>query len=135
MSAEFAGVGVRLVEVQRLRRALERFGDRLLERVFTSAEIAYAARKRNGEQNLAARLAAKLAARQLLRENSGARVPLRDLEVVRKRSGEPELRTRDGQRLLVSLTHDAHFALASVWLEGPRRPASRCESAAVAGPT
>ena len=125
MSAELAGVGVRLVEVDRLRRALERFGDRLLQRVFTSAEIAYAARKRNGEQNLAARLAAKLAARQLLLESFGSRARLRDLEVVRKRSGEPELRGRDGQRLLVSLTHDARFALASVWLEGPHRSTSR----------
>ena len=129
MSAELVGVAVRLIEVERLRRALERFGDRLRSRVFTSAELAYAARKRNGEQNLAARLAAKLAARQLLRESSGSSARLRDLEVVRKRSGEPELRVRDGQRLSISLTHDARFALASVWLEGPHRPISRCASA------
>ncbi len=129
MSAELVGVGIRLIEVERLRRALERFGDRLRSRVFTPAELAYAARKRNGEQNLAARLAAKLAARQLLRESSGSSARLLDLEVVRKRSGEPELRVRDGQRLPVSLTHDARFALASVWLEGPRRPISRCASA------
>ncbi len=121
MSAELAGIGVRLVEVPRLARALERFGDRLRQRVFTPAELAYAARKRVGHQNLAARLAAKLAARQLLAETGATGTALRDVEVVRRRSGEPELRVRGREhgRLLVSLTHDADFALASVWLEGP----------------
>lgn len=123
MSAELAGVGVRLIEVRRLRRALERFGDRLRHRLFTSGELAYAARKRNGEQNLAARLAAKLAARQLLAEVCGHTAALRDVEIVRRQSGEPELAVRghEGPRLLVSLTHDAELALASVWLE--RQPA------------
>lgn len=120
MSAELVGVGVRLVEVPRLSRALERFGDRLRQRVFTPGEIAYAARKRLGEQSLAARFAAKLAARQLLAEKDGSPAALRDVEILRRRSGEPELRVRGREhgRLLVSLTHDAGVAMASVWLEG-----------------
>jgi holo-[acyl-carrier protein] synthase len=119
LSAELCGVGVRLVEVRRLRRALDRFGDRLLRRVFTPREIAYAGRKRHGEQSLAARFAAKLAARQLLVEDSGRGARLCDVEVVRRKSGEPELavRGRTGARLVVSLTHDSELALASVWLE------------------
>ena len=35
------GIGVALVSVPRFERALERFGERLLERVFTPAEVAY----------------------------------------------------------------------------------------------
>ncbi len=125
MSAELIGVGIGLVEVPRLERALERFGDRLLARVFTAREIAYAARKRNGEQNLAARFAAKLAARQLLAGETGSATALRELEVVRRRSGEPELVAPGGRRLRISLAHDAEYALASVWLERTASPEAR----------
>ncbi len=92
-----------------------------MRRVFTPGEIAYAGRKRHGEQSLAARFAAKLAARQVLAEDSGRSVRLCDIEVVRRRSGEPEIAIhgRPGTRLLVSLTHDCELALASVWLERP----------------
>ncbi len=118
--AELAGIGIRLVEVPRFRAAVERFGDRLLGRVFTPDEIAYGARKRHGAQNLAARFAAKCAARSLLLDHSGLRVRLVEIEVVRRPSGEPTLRIVGGEPrvgMVVSLTHDADFALASVWLE------------------
>ncbi len=128
--AELAGVGIRLVEVPRFRAAVERFGDRLLGRVFTPDEIAYGARKRHGAQNLAARFAAKCAGRSLLLEHAGRRVRLVEIEVVRRPSGEPTLRVvghdpAHGDEdpadldlcMRVSLTHDAHFAVASVWLE------------------
>ena len=75
----------------------------------------------DGEQSLAARFAAKLAARQLLAEDSGRSARLCDIEVVRRKSGEPEIevRGRPGTRLLVSLTHDRELAVASVWIERP----------------
>ncbi len=127
--ARLAGVGVGLVETPRFRRALERFGERLLTRVFTEDEIAYARRKRSGEHNLAARFAAKCAGRRVLLPH-GVRAHLREIEVVRRRSGEPTLRLvgaaarafRGGElRMSLSLTHDADFAMASVWLERSER--------------
>jgi len=118
-----SGVGLSLVEVPRFRAALERRGDAFAARIFTPAELAYAERKRQGWQNLAARFAAKLAGRQALRPALGRGLPLAGFEVARKRSGEPELvltaragvETRFAFRL--SLTHDADFALASVLVE------------------
>ena len=119
-SGALAGVGIHLVEVRRFAAAVDRFGARLLDRVFTADEIAYAARKRHGAQNLSARFAATCAGRAMLAA-SGRRVHLADLEVVRRRSGEPSLVLRREPeadlRLRVSLTHDADFAIASVWLE------------------
>jgi holo-[acyl-carrier protein] synthase len=124
--AELAGTGVELTSVPRLRRLHERFGDRLLERLFTSAEIAYARRKRDGIQNLAARFAAKAAGRRALRALVGEPIPWSDLEIVRRRSGEPTLALRGGTaarladtplHIAVSLTHDLGFGLASVWVE------------------
>lgn len=121
-----AGVGVAVIETPRFKSALERHSTRLLERVFTPDEIAYGLRKKSGEHNFAARFAAKCAGRNLLRGVFPERVSLRDLEVVRRRSGEPTLVLRgpnaaqlETRRLAfrLSLTHDADFAMASVFLE------------------
>jgi phosphopantetheinyl transferase (holo-ACP synthase) len=93
--AELAGTGLELTSVHRLRRAHERFGERLLARVFTPAEVSYARRKRDGTPNLAARFAAKAA----VRGRTAARL-----------SGTP-------LRIALSLTHEADFGLASVWVQ------------------
>ena len=118
-----SGVGLSLVEVPRFRAVLERRGEAFAARVFTPAELAYAQRKRQGWQNLAARFAAKLAGRQALRPALGRGLPLAGFEVARKRSGEPELvlTARAGVEarftFRLSLSHDADFALASVLVE------------------
>ena len=122
--AGLRAVEVGLIETPRFRRALERHGERLLARVFTRGEIAYARRKRSAEHNLAARFAAKCAGRRALARVTGRRIALHEIEVVRRRSGEPTLVVRapgtplpDTFGFSLSLTHDADFAAASVWLE------------------
>ena len=116
-------MGLALVEVPRFRAVLERRGPRFAARVFSPAELAYAANKTQGWQNLAARFAAKLAGRQALRAELGRALPLAALEVARERSGAPRLAftglARVDARLAfaLTLTHDADFALASVWVE------------------
>jgi holo-[acyl-carrier protein] synthase len=115
------GVGVGLIDVERLERALARHGERLERRVFTAAEREYARGWRTPGQPLAARLAAKLALRAALRMARRRCPQLRQVEVVRGASGAPDLHWRERPeraRLHVSLTHDARWALASVWLEG-----------------
>ena len=117
--AALDGVGIALIEVPRFKRALARHDAHLLERVFTPDEIAYGRRKRFGEQNLAARFAAKTAARAALRRHLTVPARWTELEVVRRRSGEPTLVWRpDPERFdfRVSLTHDADFAMATLWL-------------------
>ena len=61
------GVGIELVDRQRFEALLDRYGDRLRNRLFTNAERAYAARKQRDGESLAVRFAAKLAARRALR--------------------------------------------------------------------
>ncbi len=126
MSTELCGVGVALVTVPRFERAVRRWGDRLERRIFTEGELAYARKKRRGEQNLAARFAAKCAGRAAL--GSVVREPIRlsDLEVLRRPTGEPMLAFSKSARrsivrtefdLRLSLTHDEEFAMANVWIE------------------
>ncbi len=123
MSDTLRGVGLALVEVPRFRALLERRGEAFARRVFSPAELAYARGKRLGWQNLAARFAAKVAGRAALRPALGRVLPLAALEVARMRSGAPLLAFTSHARVAetfafqLSLTHDADFALASVWVE------------------
>ena len=123
MSTALRGVGLALVEMPRFRAVLERRGDAFAERVFSPGELAYARGKRAGWENLAARFAAKVAGRAALRAPLGRVLPLAGLEVTRLRSGAPVLaltahaRVDEPFAFQLSLTHDADFALASVWVE------------------
>ena len=126
MSRELCGVGVSLVTVPRFERAMRRWGDRLERRLFSAAELAYAQRKRRAEQNLAARFAAKCAARAARGSVLAEPVRLRDLAVSRQRTGEPTLGfsksapssvVRTGLDFRLTMTHDEEFAMANVWIE------------------
>lgn len=119
------GIGVGLVETERFDAALARYGERLVARVFTPGERVYAAERRRGRESLAARFAAKCAARRAL---GLAGAPWQEVEVVRRRGAEPTLRLygaaatlareRGVRRSTVSLTHDGALCLAQVILEG-----------------
>jgi|SRR5579859_1628580 holo-[acyl-carrier protein] synthase len=121
------GSGVDLCEVPRLRDAIARHGERLLHRVFTDREIAYAERKANKFERYAARFAAKEAGMKALGTGWRGGLGWRDLEVTNQRSGRPTL-TFHGvaakiaeqlgvRNISLSITHTKEQALAMVILE------------------
>ena len=83
------GIGTDLVEVARFRLALERRPG-LAERLFSDEERAYADRFRDPTKSLAARFGAKEAVMKALGVGLW-KFALRDVEVQRRRSGEPFL--------------------------------------------
>ena len=84
------GIGTDLVELDRFRLALRRT-PRLPERVFSEAERAYAARRRDATERLAVRFAAKEAVMKAMGVGLW-KFPLRDIEVVKAPSGQPAVR-------------------------------------------
>ena len=120
--------GVDIIEIPRIRQVLERYGERFLERVYTSGEIAYC---RGRPPNLAARFAAKEATMKAL--GTGVRgVGWKDIEVVRQESGAPSVRLhgraeRRAERLGVqeislSLSHSEDYAVAFVVIQCQHQP-------------
>jgi len=114
-----SGVGIDLLEIDRLERALERH-PRLAERVFTEGEREYAAARARPARHLAARFAAKEAVVKALGLSGG--FDLREIEVV---AGEPPTvrlsgraaKAADGDEVEVSLTHSRDYAAAVAILD------------------
>ena len=118
-------VGVDLIEIPRVERALGRHGDRFLERVFTPAEILYC---RARPHELAARFAAKEAISKALgvgmRMMARDGIKWRDAEVIGDVRGKPLVRLhgRAAERAeelgltewAVSLSHTREHAIALV---------------------
>lgn len=121
------GMGVDIIEVPRVRAAIERFGERFTNRLFTEAETRYCESKANKYERFAARFAAKEAALKALGTGLSRGISWRDVEVVREPSGRPTLAFRGKaaefakrlgvQRSSVSLSHTEQVAFAQVILE------------------
>jgi holo-[acyl-carrier protein] synthase len=114
-----SGLGIDLLEIERLERALERH-PRLAERLFTEAERDYAAARGRPGRHLAARFAAKEAVVKALGLSGG--FGLREIEVI---AGEPPRVSLSGRaaeaagddRVEISLTHSRDFAAAVAIVE------------------
>jgi len=114
------GVGIDAVDVDRFRTVLDR-RRRFAERVFTAAERAEAAGRRDPVPGLAARFAAKEAVMKSLSVGLGA-FDFADVEVVRGEGGAPALTITGRAAALaaeravtgwhISLTHTASVAMA-----------------------
>lgn len=121
------GIGTDLAEVSRIRESIRRFGDRFIDRVYTTGERAYSLRKANPAERFAARFAAKEAGMKAIGTGWSRGVRWVDFEVVNEPSGRPtvklsgaagEIARRMGvTRVSVSLTHTAEVAFAVVILE------------------
>ena len=122
------GVGIDLIEVDRLDRALARHGTRLEKRIFTRRELEDCRARADRVQALAARFAAKEACLKALGTGWSAGLSFRQVELTRPTGAAPRVQlhgaaaeraARLGVTVVhVSLTHQPRTAAAVVVLEG-----------------
>jgi holo-[acyl-carrier protein] synthase len=122
------GTGVDLAEVGRIREAIERHGERFIQRIYTEAEVAYVERKANRFERYAGRFAAKEAGMKAIGTGWKRGVRWRDFEVSNLPSGRPTLRLHGEaariaekmgvKTIALSITHTAELGMAHVILEG-----------------
>ena len=91
-SAGIAGIGVDLIEISRIEKALQRSGERFRQRIFTPLERAYCEGKAQPQASYAARFAAKEAVLKALGTGVSAGVSFTDVEVYQKQGGAPGVR-------------------------------------------
>lgn len=121
------GIGVDIVDVERVRRLLERYRNRFIPRVFTDDEARYAGKSVREAERLAGRFAVKEAVLKAFGTGKSHGILWRDVETVRGPRGKPEVKLHGnasnymnklkGKQIHVSITHDAGKAMAFVIIE------------------
>jgi holo-[acyl-carrier protein] synthase len=121
------GIGIDLVDCDRIEDSIKRFGDRFLRRIFTPGEIAYAQSMKFPARHFAARFAAKEALSKAFGTGIGKSMGWRDLDVQKKESGEPFVVLSGGAekmaqergvgKIWISLSHTDQVGMATIILE------------------
>jgi holo-[acyl-carrier protein] synthase len=124
------GVGIDLVDLERVRALLANKGEQAMTRFFSSEEREYLATRPDATGHAAARIAAKEAVYKAMQTLPNARgIGWREIEVSRDAEGRPAIRlhglaarlSRDqgGLHIKISLTHSALSAGAIAVVEAP----------------
>ncbi len=121
------GLGIDIIENERIAQSIERFPERFVSRIYTEREKEYCHGCAHPSIHFAARFAAKEAAFKALGTGWAASVHWKDVEVERLPSGQPILHLYGGAleranalgagRFLVSLTHNRTVSAAVVIVE------------------
>lgn len=114
--------GTDIIEISRIKDAIERTGHKFLDEIYTEKEIEYCENKRNAKyQHYAARFAAKEAAFKALNSiiEDKYSVSWKNIEVVNNKNGKPSLNLRDIsvkqiQSIDISISHCKEYAVANV---------------------
>ncbi|MGE4357297.1 MAG: holo-ACP synthase [Candidatus Omnitrophota bacterium] len=111
--------GIDLIETERIKKVLSRWGDNFLNRIFTLRERDYVRNKKFYFENLAARFAAKEA---VFKAIGNLKLKWQDIEILNNGTGKPEVFLSDKAKKLirkekikeikVSLTHTKNYAVA-----------------------
>lgn len=108
------GTGVDITEVNRLKKAVDKWGEAFLNRVFTKEELINAKTRGSLYQHLAGRFAAKEAVFKALGD---AELSWKDVEILNDKEGKPKCKILNsrgkGADVIVSISHVKNYAVAN----------------------
>jgi len=117
------GIGVDIVDIRRIRKSFEKYGDRFLRRVLTEKEIGYCKGKKDMMPSVAARFAAKEAISKAVGSGISGGFSWGSVEIDNDEHGKPFMRVLDrslgiqDSSISLSLSHDGDYAVAFVLIE------------------
>ena len=119
------GIGIDLIKIRRMKEAVDKWGKKFLDKIFTEDEVAYCYEKKEPYLSLAVRFAAKEALIKAI--GSEVIVPLTDIEVINNKNGRPSIsakgkleeffKKKSIKNCHLSLSHEKEFGIAYVVLE------------------
>ncbi|MBD3168223.1 MAG: holo-[acyl-carrier-protein] synthase [candidate division Zixibacteria bacterium] len=119
-------IGIDIIEIERIKNVIDKWGDRFLRKVYTPWEISYCQEKAYPEYSFAARFAVKEAVFKALGGGTEIGIKWTSIEVVNHRSGKPMIKmggkvkeiVGEGE-ILISISHTHRYAVAqALLLEG-----------------
>ncbi len=121
------GIGIDLVENDRMGEIIKKWGDKFLSRVFSVREIEYCGRHAQAHIHYSARFAIKESFLKAMGVGLGRGIKLMEIEVINEESGKPNLVLTGGARQFyekagivknfITITHTKYYATAVVLLE------------------
>lgn len=118
------GVGIDLIEIDRIQESIQTYGASFTERIFNKDEIEYCLKKANPFPHFAARFAAKEAFSKAFGTGIGTRLSWHDVMVSHEFSGRPIIALSprladelEGHEILLSISHTHHYAVAVVRID------------------
>lgn len=122
------GIGIDIVKVDRIEKAVERWSDSFTRRVFTERELEYCTKQKKPAQHLAARFGAKEAVMKAFGTGHAGGVKWTDVEVLHDEKGKPivalsgvlrDLAAGMGvSEAMISMSHDTGYAVSQAILTG-----------------
>lgn len=113
------GIGVDVVDVERMKKTLQDQGEAFVSKVFTETEIIYCRSRKNPHEHFAARFAAKEAVSKALQKGWSGEFRWKDVEVMNEPSGAPKIilygelaRLLGGTKVHLSLSHTEKTVVA-----------------------
>lgn len=114
------GIGNDIVEISRIEKALERYGQKFLDKVYTWNEQQYCLKYRHAGARFAGRFAAKEAVVKALGTGFQDGITWKDVEIINNESGAPEVvlskslkdRFKTPPKFQVSISHSKNYATA-----------------------
>lgn len=83
------GIGIDIIEIDRIKESIDRFGDHFLKKIYTPNELEYCLSKHNKYQHFAARFAAKEAIYKALSSEWGSDISWQDIDIMNEPNGLP----------------------------------------------
>ena len=111
------GLGIDIIEISRIKKSINEFGDNFLKKVYTPKEIEYCSGKANKYQHFAARFAAKEAVYKAFSTSHQEGLSWQDIEITNEPSGMPVVKLNgklksflsDNKDLKISISHTDNF--------------------------
>ena len=111
------GVGIDIIEIDRIRESVDKYGDHFLKKIFTEVELEYCLSKNNKYQHLAARFAAKEAVYKALATGWHENMTWQSIEISNEPNGLPVVKLHgelnnslsEKESLKISMSHSRDY--------------------------
>jgi holo-[acyl-carrier protein] synthase len=120
------GIGVDVVEITRMQKAIDEWGNTFLEKIFTEKELSYARARQNSVQHFAGRFAVKEAVAKALTTGWSEGFRWKDVEIENDKSGKPSVKLYGHvadllrkNRVFVSISHSENVVVGFAVIESP----------------
>jgi holo-[acyl-carrier protein] synthase len=106
------GIGIDIIEIERIKKSIDDYGDQFLNKIYTSNEIKYCLSKKDKYQHLAARFAAKEAIYKAISSNWNSELSWQDMEIVNAPNGMPEVKFKGNLEKFLSKDKDLKLSMS-----------------------